>query len=1132
MATDLNMEVMLKEINIFTEHAVVVPLQNNSLVADTTISLPCRKLKDISIKTKGAVMRQNLHSSSLYVNSRHDGVHILLYARDWEDASIIREPRSPTLPQSRQQHSPHTLFTPSSSTYDEDFPSLEQNTTPTKTHSKQHKRTVFRQPDVPSPPKVKRRKDVQSRHHVDPKKCVATNRNGRIVVNLQESKMKNKVDKPPAFDRDSHHFEQGNVHSENRPPNDAEEATPHKRKTSSEKCQNNVCKAMQEVKVERDSEQENPPNTEKDDPYQRRKKHLEKSQNIVGEPVLGEKDHDFEEKNPANVEGDILHGISKNASGKSQNIVGQPMPEEKAGHDSQQENPPNAEEDSPHVKLEKTFEESQINVDESVQGQKTEYHFEEANLQHAEEGETAQQKNEESCGRSENCVGEPIPGKKADHNSEQGKSQNIVGQPMPEEKAGHDSQQENPPNAEEDSPHVKLEITFEESQINVDESVQGQKTDHHFEEANLQHVEEGETAQQKYEENRGRSENCVGEPIPGKKADHNSEQGKSQNIVGQPMPEEKAGHDSHQENPPNAEEDSPHVKLEITFEESQINVDESVQGQKTDHHFEEATLQHVEEGETAQQKNEENCGRSENCVGEPIPGKKADHNSEQGKSQNIVGQPMPEEKAGHDSQQENPPNAEEDSPHIKLEITFEESQINVDESVQGQKTEYHFEEATLQHVEEGETAQQKNEENCGRSENCVGETIPGKKADHNSEQGKSQNIVGQPMPEEKAGHDSQQENPPNAEEDSPHVKLEKTFEESQINVDESVQGQKTDHHFEEATLQHVEEGETAQQKNEENCGRSENCVGELIPGKKADRNSEQGNPLNVKKGDTQQRCKSTLVTNIDEIVEMKFLDFLGHRVATAHVFGEQYISCDIFRIYVNIPKRGYTLIDEILSEYYRGEHPAFLLQGRKRAWVLKDALMTVLRQSKSRRNKKRRALLLHELMDMESKQEQSHDLNYKEDSNSVQCAKASESQEHTKRIEEQDLTFDSDVMEYFSLFGKKVPCDLQAESVWLKVSAIFQYVGFTPHIKKRGWKFVDGCLKANGIDSQSVFDNPKKRSRTTFPALEILLQKFRVGDKQRKIQVLTELRAERDRLLATFLKTLHLQKCDISEKNK
>ncbi|XP_071494726.1 uncharacterized protein [Diadema antillarum] len=111
MATDLNMEVMLKEINIFTEHAVVVPLQNNSLVADTTISLPCRKLKDISIKTKGAVMRQNLHSSSLYVNSRHDGVHILLYARDWEDASIIREPRSPTLPQSRQQHSPHTLFT-------------------------------------------------------------------------------------------------------------------------------------------------------------------------------------------------------------------------------------------------------------------------------------------------------------------------------------------------------------------------------------------------------------------------------------------------------------------------------------------------------------------------------------------------------------------------------------------------------------------------------------------------------------------------------------------------------------------------------------------------------------------------------------------------------------------------------------------------------------------------------------------------------------------------------------------------------------------------------------------------------------------------------------------------------------
>ncbi|XP_072179618.1 uncharacterized protein [Diadema setosum] len=1102
MATDLNMEVMLKEINIFTEHAVVVPLQNNSLVADTTISLPCRKLKDISIKTKGAVMRQkNLHSSSLYVNNRHDGVHILLYARDWEDASIIREPRSPTLPQSRQQHSPHTLFTPSSSTYHEDFPSVEQNTTPTKTHSKQHKRTVFRQPDVPSPPKVKRRKDVRSRHHVDPQKCVTTNRNGRIVVNLQESKMKNKVDKPPAFDRDSHHFEQGNVHSENRPPNDAEEDTPHKRKTSSEKCQNNVCKAMQEVKVERDSEQENPPNTEKDDPYQRSKKTLEKSQNIVGEPVLGEKDHDFEEKNPANVEGDILHGISKNASGKSQNIVGQPMPEEKAGHDSQQENPPNAQEDSPHVKLEKTFEESQINVDESVQGQKTEYHF--VTLQHVEEGETAQQKNEE------NCVGESIPGKKADHNSEQGKSQNIVGQPMPEEKAGHDSQQENPPNAQDYSPHVKLEKTFEESQINVDESFQGQKTEYHF--VTLQHVEEGETAQQKNEEN------CVGESIPGKKADHNSEQGKSQNIVGQPMPEEKAGHDSQQENPPNAQDYSPHVKLEKTFEESQINVDESVQGQKTEYHF--VTLQHVEEGETAQQKNEENC------VGESIPGKKADHNSEQGKSQNIVGQPMPEEKAGHDSQQENPSNAEEDSPHVKLEKTFEESQINVDESVQGQKTEYHF--VTLQHVEEGETAQQKNEENCGRSENCVGEPIPGKKADHNSEQGKSQNIVGQPMPEEKAGHDSQQENPPNAQEDSPHVKLEKTFEESQINVDESVQGQKTDHHFEEANLQHVEEGETAQQKNEENC------VGEPIPGKKADRNSEQGNPLNVKKGDTQQRCKSTLVTKIDEIVEMKFLDFLGHRVATAHVFGEQYISCDIFRTAnFEIRKRGYTLIDEILSEYYCGEHPAFLLQGRKRAWVLKDALMTVLRQSKSRGNKKRRALLLHELMDMESNQEQSHDLDYKEDSNSVQCAKASESQEHTKRIEEEDLTFDSDVMKYFSLFGKKVPCYLQAESVWLEMSAIFQYVGFMPHIKKRGWKFVNECLKANGIDSQSVFDNPKKRSRTTFPALEILLEKFRVGDKQRKIQVLTELRAERDRLLATVLKTLHLQKCDISEKNK
>ncbi|XP_072166127.1 uncharacterized protein [Diadema setosum] len=623
----------------------------------------------------------------------------------------ILEPRSPTLPQSRQQHSPHTLFTPSSSTYDEDFPSLEQNTTTTKTHSKQHKRTVFRQPDVPSPLKVQRRQDVRSRH-VDPKKCVATNRNGRIVVNLQESKMKNEVDQPPAFDRDSHHFEQGYVHSENRPPNDAEEDTPHKRNTSSEKCQNNVCKAMQEVKAERDSEQENPPNTEKDDPYQRSKTTLEKSQNIVGEPVLGEKDHDFEEKNPANVEGDILHGISKNASGKSQNSVGQPMPEEKAGHDSQQENPSNAQEDSPHVKLEKTF------------------------------------------------------------------------------------------------------------------------------------------------------------------------------------------------------------------EESQINVDESVQGQKTDHHFEEANLQHVEEGETAQQKNEENCGRSENCVGEPIPGKKAD------------------------------------------------------------------------------------------------------------------------------------------------------------------------------------------------------------------RNSEQGNSPNVNKGDTQQRCKSTLVTNIDEIVEMKFLDFLGHSVAMAHVFGEQYISCDIFRTAdFDILKHGYTLIDEILSEYYCGEHPAFLLRGKKRAWILKDALMTVLRQSKSRRNKKRRRLLLHELMDMESNQEQSHDLNYKEDSNTVQCAKASESQEHTNRTEEQDLTSDSGVMEYFSLFGKKVPCYFQAESVWLKVSAIFQYVGFMAHIRKRGWKFVCECLKANGIDSQSVFDNPKKRSHTTFPALEILLEKFRVGDKQRKIQVLTELRAERDRLFATSLKTLHLQKSDISEKN-
>ena len=101
------------------------------------------------------------------------------------------------------------------------------------------------------------------------------------------------------------------------------------------------------------------------------------------------------------------------------------------------------------------------------------------------------------------------------------------------------------------------------------------------------------------------------------------------------------------------------------------------------------------------------------------------------------------------------------------------------------------------------------------------------------------------------------------------------------------------------------------------------------------------------KSKTNMRQPKVFMRKLTEDVNLHLMQICGQHVLCAVVNNRLYFPCQqILQMSGISCKRGFVTIDNCLAKGFSEGQPAFLLKGRTREWILKQALLEILRSDK------------------------------------------------------------------------------------------------------------------------------------------------------------------------------------------
>ena len=286
--------------------------------------------------------------------------------------------------------------------------------------------------------------------------------------------------------------------------------------------------------------------------------------------------------------------------------------------------------------------------------------------------------------------------------------------------------------------------------------------------------------------------------------------------------------------------------------------------------------------------------------------------------------------------------------------------------------------------------------------------------------------------------------------------------------------------------------------------------------------SKQKHDAQDKRKKSFQRNKSTssilFKTLSDDITNIRFVKICEHDVALTEMDGCIYFACaEVLRLAGIKVKKGYSKIDDVLEDHDAKGHAIFLTRGNKRAWIEKNALLTLLRD-KAFYKKTLKKLVEKSVLKVQNTKSDISKAQEIQHSQDHQCSIVSRGESDKSSVCDNSV-----IKGYVSLEGLNVPYMTEKDLVYVKFEDVAKLVGIYGHVKKNSWKYIDACLKRNNLDVESSFSfiTKKRKLQSVFisvKALLILLSHFKPGDSQTKLNTKEQLLSEIQRLAAGNVK--------------
>ena len=234
----------------------------------------------------------------------------------------------------------------------------------------------------------------------------------------------------------------------------------------------------------------------------------------------------------------------------------------------------------------------------------------------------------------------------------------------------------------------------------------------------------------------------------------------------------------------------------------------------------------------------------------------------------------------------------------------------------------------------------------------------------------------------------------------------------------------------------------------------------------------------------------------EEALPVHTVKILETEISFTQFDNQIFVATKILKVLGLNTHEGYRKFDDLLMKFHDKNCPAVYLVGKRNArkWICKDALETLIKESKINQNIDKEQLI-----------------------------------KSISDIQNRIFTSPTPCPDMPDGFATTRLCDTEVEMqthhnvIYIDFSKIAELVGIGEHIRRRGWKFIDNLLAKEGIDISASFKaktkpRRKKRAYISVSALHVLLTKFRSGDCTQKEKMRNELLTQLEKLAAQAIK--------------